>query len=279
MKRPRRLGAGPGAHPEAAAEPTFGALLAAVRARHPQTDVALVERAYAVAAHWHHGQKRKSGHPYITHPVAVARIVADLGMDHQAVCAALLHDLLEDTAYPADRLHEEFGEEIADLVAGQADDTRVRRALAVLADRTLTLPDRERAVLVLKLADRLHNIRTVRFLARATQLRKAQETLDIQAPVARTLGLDALSSELQDLASAALRPPLRVRTVSQRVLAATTLLLPPPARARWLEEWIGELATIPTRRVRTLFTARVLRGIPRLSLILHHPPRAGDASW
>jgi hypothetical protein len=97
--------------------------------------------------------------------------------------------------------------------------------------------------------------------------------------VARTLGLDALGSELQDLASAALRPPVRVPTASQRVLAATTLLLPPTVRARWLEEWIGELATIPTRRVRTLFTARVLRGIPRLSLILHHPPRAGDASW
>jgi GTP pyrophosphokinase len=279
MRRPQRLGTGPGAHPEAAAEPAFGALLAAVRARDPQADAALVERAYAVADHWHHGQKRKSGRPYITHPVAVATIVADLGMDHQVVCAALLHDLLEDTAYPADRLGEEFGEEIADLVAALADATRVRHALALLADRTLSLPDRERAVLVLKLADRLHNIRTVRFLARATQLRKAQETLDIQAPAARALGLDALSSELKDLASATLRPPVRVRTVSQRVLAATTLLLPPTVRARWLEEWIGELATLPTRPARTRFTARVLLGIPRLSLILHHPPRSGDDPW
>jgi GTP pyrophosphokinase len=195
------------------------------------------------------------------------------------VCAALLHDLLHDTAYPADRLRDDFGEEIADLVAGQADDTRLRRALAVLANRTPTLPDRERAVLVLKLADRLHNIRTVRFLARATQLRKAQETLDIQAPVAHTLGLDVLSSELKDLASAVLRPPAPLHTVPQRVLAATTLLLPPTVRARWLEEWIGELAMLPTRRARTRFTTRVMLGIPRLSLLLHHPPRTGDAPW
>ncbi|MCZ4126174.1 HD domain-containing protein [Streptomyces sp. H39-S7] len=239
----------------------------------------MIERSYATAAEWHQGQRRRSGDPYVTHPLAVAQIVADLGMDHHTVCAALLHDLLEDTEYPADRLAGEFGPDIADLVAAVSDATAVQQALTALnAAPAAAISARDRAVLVLKLADRLHNMRTVRFLDRARQHVKAQQTLDLQAPVADALGLDQLSGELRRLSSAALPSADCPATLCRQVLAVTTLLLPTAARTRWLQEWTGELGALPTCRARMCFTVHIIVRMPHLALILRRP-RPGSLPW
>ncbi len=184
-------------------------LIKTVRATHPKADIRLIERAYEEAAHWHAGQKRKSGDPFITHPLAVATILAELGMNTETICAALLHDTVEDTAYTLDELRRSFGEDVGALVDGVTKLDRVKYGESAEAEtvrKMVVAMSRDIRVLVIKLADRLHNMRTLRYLPRAKQERKAREVLEIFAPLAHRLGMNTIKWELEDLAFATLYP-------------------------------------------------------------------------
>lgn len=199
-----RFGARPSAV-SAAVDP----LLAAVRSNHPKADLTLISRAYAVAAEAHRGQYRKSGEPYITHPVAVATILAELGMTPATLAAALLHDTVEDTDYSLDALRADFGAEIAMLVDGVTKLDRVSYGDATQAEtvrKMVVAMARDIRVLVIKLADRLHNARTWRYVSAASAKRKARETLEIYAPLAHRLGMNTIKWELEDLSFATLYP-------------------------------------------------------------------------
>ncbi len=251
-------------------------LLTTVKAVHPG-DIRSIERAYVVAARAHRGQRRKSGDPFITHPIAVAMIVAELGMRPEIICAALLHDTVEDTPYTLAQLREEFGEEVAALVDGVNSAEKLRQAEATVrlnTDCALISRSYETGVLVLKLADRLHNMRTIRYLLPSMQRLRSSETLQVYAPVAHLLGMDTIKRELEDLASAVLYPRLydeRRHTAAERALAVSVVLLPSAARVRWLEEWTGELSVLSTRRARARFAVQMLRGMPRLAVTLRQP--------
>ncbi len=270
--------------PETAPNPALAPLLRAMatsRAGGCEADVELIERAYDFAAYWHRGQERMSGDPYITHPLAVATILAGFGADDQTLCAALLHDTIEDTRCTLATLRGEFGAEIAGLVNGLGPLDKIKYDPAAEADAARAVAavmSADIRVVTIKLADRLHNMRTLRHLRRAKQERKSRETLEIFAPIADRLGLDVVKSELEALAAATLYPEDHgdhARTASGRMLAATTVLLPPTARARWHEEWLGELQTLPTRRQRARFAAQTLRGLPRLAVTLRRPALPG----
>ena len=166
-------------------------------------------RAFHIAERAHQGQLRKSGEPYITHPVAVAEILAELGMNTPTIVAALLHDTVEDTPYSLAQLKEDFGNEVADLVDGVTKLDRVvygPDAEAETVRKMVIAMSRDIRVLVIKLADRLHNARTWKFLSEETVAKKARETLDIYAPLAHRLGMNAVKWELEDLSFAALEP-------------------------------------------------------------------------
>jgi (p)ppGpp synthase/HD superfamily hydrolase len=255
------------------AAPSLGNLLDLARTHHPDADTAPIAHAHDEAALWHAGQTRRSGDPLLTHCLAVAAIVAEVGMPPSVICAALLHDIV-DTHCPPDRVSTYFGSEVADLIHA------VRTAeLSALPLESLTCdhagpaarPTREEAVLAIRLADRLHNMRTIAFLAPAKQHRKARETIDILAPLARAAGLTEVSRELHDLSTAVLQPTISSSGLNPCLLTLLTWLLPAPHRARWQEEWHAELATLPTRRTRIRFTLRVLLGTPGLSLTLRRP--------
>ncbi len=192
-------------------------LIKTVRTHHPKADVALIERAYAAAEKAHSGQKRKSGEPYITHPVAVAQILADLGIGAKTLAAALLHDTVEDTDYDLDMLRRDFGDEIAMLVDGVTKLDKVKygdSAQAETVRKMIVAMSKDIRVLVIKLADRLHNARTWGFVEEASASRKAQETLEIYAPLAHRLGIQAIKLELEDLSFAVLHPKLYVEIES-----------------------------------------------------------------
>jgi hypothetical protein len=258
----------------AGADPVAG-LLHIVAGTRPGADTGLIRRAYQVAAHWHHGQQRNSGEPYISHPLAVATIAAEVGADDPTLCAALLHDTLEGTAYTLAALREEFGAEIADLVAGaMAADAMPGEELALSHPGPCgaAAASGDARILVIKLADRLHNMRTLRHLPPAMQVQKSRQTLEILVPLARRLRLDAIKSELEGLASDALkRYGPSAAMVSGRLLAAASALLPAATRTRWCEEWLGELSVLPTRWARISFAAQTLLGMARLAAILHRP--------
>ncbi len=168
-----------------------------------------IVRAFEVAGEAHAGQLRKSGEAYITHPVAVAEILGELGMNTPTIVAALLHDTVEDTPYSLAQLRADFGSEVADLVDGVTKLDRVSYgpdAEAETVRKMVIAMSRDIRVLVIKLADRLHNARTWMFLNEETVLRKARETLDIYAPLAHRLGMNAIKWELEDLSFAALEP-------------------------------------------------------------------------
>ncbi|MCU1440395.1 MAG: bifunctional (p)ppGpp synthetase/guanosine-3,5-bis(diphosphate) 3-pyrophosphohydrolase [Rhodoglobus sp.] len=192
-------------------------LIKTVRTHHPKADVALIERAYAAAERAHDGQKRKSGEPYITHPVAVAQILADLGIGSKTIAAALLHDTVEDTEYTLDLLRADFGDEIAMLVDGVTKLDKLKygdSAQAETVRKMVVAMSKDIRVLVIKLADRLHNARTWGFVEEASAIRKAQETLEIYAPLAHRLGIQAIKLELEDLSFAVLHPKLYVEIES-----------------------------------------------------------------
>lgn len=192
-------------------------LIKTVKVNHPKADVAIIERAYAAAERAHDGQKRKSGEPYITHPVAVAQILADLGIGPKTLAAALLHDTVEDTEYTLDLLRKDFGDEIAMLVDGVTKLDKVKygdSAQSETVRKMIVAMSKDIRVLVIKLADRLHNARTWGFVDTESATRKAQETLEIYAPLAHRLGIQAIKLELEDLAFAVLHPKLYVEIES-----------------------------------------------------------------
>lgn len=192
-------------------------LLKTVRAHHPKGDVALIERAYAAAEKAHSGQVRKSGEPYITHPVAVAQILADLGIGPKTLAAALLHDTVEDTDYTLDLLRADFGDEIAMLVDGVTKLDKLKygdSAQAETVRKMVVAMSKDIRVLIIKLADRLHNARTWGFVPAESAQRKAQETLEIYAPLAHRLGIQTIKWELEDLSFAVLYPKLYVEIES-----------------------------------------------------------------
>ena len=173
--------------------------------------IASVRRAYALGASAHAGQTRASGEPYITHPVAVASILADLRMDAETLCAAILHDALEDTPLEHRVLVDAFGETVADLVEGVTKLDRLKfrdrqEAAAESFRKMLLAMSRDLRVILIKLADRLHNMRTLDAMTLASQKRTARETLDIYAPIAQRLGMNRIKSELQDLGFRVLYP-------------------------------------------------------------------------
>nr|WP_157554578.1 bifunctional (p)ppGpp synthetase/guanosine-3',5'-bis(diphosphate) 3'-pyrophosphohydrolase [Herbidospora sakaeratensis] len=189
--------------------PVLEPLFKTVRATHPKADLRLIERAYETAAYHHRDQKRKSGDPYITHPLAVATILAELGTDDETLCAALLHDTVEDTAYGLDELRADFGENIALLVDGVTKLDKVKFGDAAQAEtvrKMVVAMSRDIRVLVIKLADRLHNMRTMRYMPEHKRQQKSRETLEIFAPLAHRLGMNTIKWELEDLAFTMLFP-------------------------------------------------------------------------
>jgi len=192
-------------------------LIRTVRTNHPRSDYQVVERAYRTAEHFHEGQKRKSGEDYITHPLAVARILADLGSGPATIAAALLHDTVEDTDYSIDQLRTDYGEEIALLVDGVTKLDKMQfgdTAQAETMRKMVVAMSRDVRVLVIKLADRLHNARTWGFVSPESAKRKAQETLEIYAPLAHRLGISTMKVELEDISFAVLYPKVYEEIVS-----------------------------------------------------------------
>ena len=198
-----------GAQRVATVNPVLEPLIKTVRATHPKADIRLIERSYDVAAYWHRNQKRKSGDPYITHPLAVATILAELGMNTDTISAALLHDTVEDTPYSLAELRGDFGEDIGALVDGVTKLDKVKYGESAEAEtvrKMVVAMSRDIRVLVIKLADRLHNMRTLRYLPREKQERKSRETLEIFAPLAHRLGMNTIKWELEDLAFGTMYP-------------------------------------------------------------------------
>ena len=186
-------------------------LLRTVRTHHPKGDLSIIERAYRVADEAHTGQTRQSGEPYITHPLAVAQILADLGLGPKAIAAALLHDTVEDTGYALETLNAEFGDEVAMLVDGVTKLDKVKYGESAQAEtvrKMIVAMSRDIRVLLIKLADRLHNARTWGFVPPEKAQKKATETLEIYAPLAHRLGIQTIKSELEDLSFAVLHPKL-----------------------------------------------------------------------
>ncbi len=200
-------------------------LIRTVRSHHPKADLAIVDRAYAVAEKAHAGQLRKSGEPYITHPVAVAQILADLGIGPRGIAAALLHDTVEDTEYTLDELRADFGDEVAMLVDGVTKLDKLKygdSAQAETVRKMVVAMSKDVRVLIIKLADRLHNARTWGFVPAESAKRKAKETLEIYAPLAHRLGIQAIKLDLEDLSFAVLYPKLYLE-IESLVRARTPL--------------------------------------------------------
>ena len=192
-----------------ALNPVLEPLVAVHREIYPKADLSMLQRAFEVADQRHATQLRHSGDPYITHPLAVANILAELGMDTTTLVAALLHDTVEDTGYTLEALSEEFGEEVGHLVDGVTKLDRVVLGSAAEGEtirKMITAMARDPRVLVIKVADRLHNMRTMRFLPPEKQARKARETLEVIAPLAHRLGMATVKWELEDLSFAILHP-------------------------------------------------------------------------
>src|SRR5438067_10706395 len=190
----------------------------------PAPDVALVERAFAFSESAHQGQFRKSGEPYITHPLAVASILSQWRLDAQGLAAALLHDVMEDTKVSKNEIEHSFGKSVADMVDGlskldQIEFTSREEAQAENFRKMLLAMAQDVRVILIKLADRLHNMRTLDVMAPSHRRRIARETLDIYAPIANRLGLNAVFLELQDLAFKHLYP-MRFRILANAIKAA-----------------------------------------------------------
>jgi len=196
-------------------------LFTIIRANHPKADLERIARAYRTAEHYHTGQIRKSGDPYITHPLAVATILAELGMTETTLCAGLLHDTVEDTPYTLVQLRADFGDEIALLVDGVTKLDKIQygdTAKTETIRKMVLAMSHDIRVLVIKLADRLHNMRTIGYLRPDQQTRIAKETLEIFAPLAHRLGMNAIKWELEDLSFATMQPKIYdeiVRLVAQ----------------------------------------------------------------
>ena len=212
--------------------PVLDPLVAVHRQVHPRADLAVLQRAYDTAERLHDGVYRKSGEPYITHPLAVATIAAEIGMDTTTLVTALLHDTVEDTDYTLEDLERDFGPEVARLVDGVTKLDKVALGSAAEAEtvrKMIIAMSQDPRVLVIKVADRLHNMRTMRFLPPEKQAKKARETLEVIAPLAHRLGMASVKWELEDLSFAILYPKKYdeiVRLVADRA----------PQRDRYIQE-------------------------------------------
>jgi len=212
-------------------------LIKVYRATHPKGEITALQKAYETAERMHDGQKRKSGDPYITHPLAVATILAELGMTQATLCAALLHDTVEDTPYTLEQLTADFGDEVRHLVDGVTKLDKVKYGDSAQSEtirKMVVAMSRDIRVLVIKLADRLHNMRTLRYLRQDKQERIARETIEIFAPLAHRLGMNTIKWELEDLAFATLHPKVYdeiVRLVADRA----------PSRGQFLERVTSEV--------------------------------------
>src|SRR5690606_21261793 len=187
----------------------IGHVVEAHRAHHPDADLEPLRRAYLLAESSHRGQMRKSGEPYITHPLAVTLILAELGAETTTLTASLLHDTVEDTEVTLDQVHEEFGEEVSYLVDGVTKLEKVDYGAAAEPEtfrKMLVATGNDVRVMSIKLADRLHNMRTLGVMRPAKQERIAKVTRDVLIPLAERLGVQALKTELEDLAFAILHP-------------------------------------------------------------------------
>src|SRR5919108_926018 len=190
----------------------FEELVAEVAAYNPEVDRDLLERAFVFASDRHEGQQRRSGEDFILHPIGVARILAELGrVDDPSLAAALVHDVVEDTHATVEEVRTEFGEEIATLVEGVTKLTRIQfqsreQAQAENYRKMVMAMAEDYRVILIKLADRLHNMRTIEYLGKQKQLQKARETLEVYAPLAHRLGIHSIKWELEDRAFQTLHP-------------------------------------------------------------------------
>jgi GTP pyrophosphokinase len=200
----------------------LGEILRVAKLNHPKADLSIIERAFATAEEAHREQKRKSGEPYITHPLAVTQILAELGIGPITLAASLLHDTVEDTAYSLEMLTRDFGPEVAMLVDGVTKLDKVKfgdHAQAETVRKMVVAMSKDIRVLVIKLADRLHNARTWGYVSEESAKRKAQETLEIYAPLAHRLGISTMKLELEDISFSVLYPKVYeeiVNLVTQR---------------------------------------------------------------
>src|SRR5690242_20306104 len=214
----------------------FEDLLEKVRTYSPDADVELLRRAYVFSAFEHRGQVRHSGEPYLIHPLAVADFLADMKLDAVAIAAGLLHDVVEDTLTTIERIQELFGPEVAHVVEGVTKISAIpfssseERQAENFRKMLLAMVDDIRVILV-KLADRLHNMRTLNHLPEERRLKIAQETLDIYAPIANRLGMSKVKNELEELSFRYLEPQ-----------AYEALLAKVEARRKTAEASIHELA-------------------------------------
>ena len=217
--------------------PALDPLFRIIRANHAKADLGLIERAYRTAERLHAGQTRKSGDAYITHPLAVTTILAELGMTEATLCASLLHDTVEDTNYTLTQLTHEFGEEIALLVDGCTKLDKVKYGESAKSEtirKMVVAMSRDIRVLVIKLADRLHNMRTLHYLRPDKQSRIASETLEIFAPLAHRLGMNTIKWELEDLSFGTLFPKVYDEVV--RLVAEAA-----PSRDQYLSRVIDQV--------------------------------------
>ncbi len=233
--------------------PALEPVLQAAREHFPKADLSVLEQAYVVAERAHRGQLRKSGDPYITHPVAVATILAELGMAASVLAAALLHDTVEDTDYSLDQLRHDFGPEVAMLVDGVTKLDKVTYGDAAQAEtvrKMVVAMSHDIRVLVIKLADRLHNARTWKFVSSESAERKARETLEIYAPLAHRLGMNTIKWELEDLSFATLYPKVYdeiVHLVAERA----------PAREEYLSTVRDQVgADLRAAKIKAIVTGR-----------------------
>ncbi len=193
-------------------EELYGELVAAIRKYHPSDDLSMVEKAYRIASDAHKNQKRRSGEPYIIHPLCVAIILADLELDKETIVAGLLHDVVEDTVMTGDLIGKEFGREVALLVDGVTKLGQLNYSSDKLDTQAENLRKmflamaRDIRVILIKLADRLHNMRTLQYMKPEKQKEKARETREIYAPIAQRLGISKIKVELDDLSLKYLEP-------------------------------------------------------------------------
>ncbi len=217
-------------------------VLGAFGAHHPDGDKGLLTRAYEVAEEAHRGQLRKTGDPYITHPTAVALMLAEYGLDQETIAAAFLHDTVEDTELTLDKISDQFGHEIARLIDGVTKLDRVRysnreQAQAATIRKMVVAMAQDVRVLIIKLFDRLHNIRTVYALRDEKQVRVARETLDVYAPLAHRLGVQEIKHEFEDRCFAILFPGPNAEIQAKLAERA-------PEREAFIEKMIGEVSGI-----------------------------------
>ena len=205
----------------------YDELIASVKKYHPSTDISMIEKAYKIAYEAHEGQKRKSGEPYIIHPLCVAIILADLELDKETIVVGLLHDVVEDTVMTTEEITKEFGAEVALLVDGvtklgqlsySADKVEVQ---AENLRKMFLAMAKDIRVILIKLADRLHNMRTLKYMKPEKQKEKARETMDIYAPLAQRLGISKIKVELDDLSLKYLEPEVYYDLVEKIALRKT----------------------------------------------------------